>query len=530
MLHKTILLVHPSIEMMGEIKHFVEDALSEDGFAVSLDWDEDVAGAVRRIEKNQYDLIIARSDIPSDKREIGATAGQQGGIDLLRWLRKDQDSQAPFVIIRISKQTKGDEADGFDNVRSVYEGSGLFREIVDSMRAFFKFREERETPKRVDIDLTISGDISHCQWVMRGINVDGVDGSGSLTIDKDDIEDFKERSKDIDLFLLTREVSRDRWKSALLRLGHSLTEKIIEEQPEFVKHIDDALRKLDGRSEKVRIRFIVEEQVHPIALEALLRHTADKPDRYVSEDHWMLRSPIYRRLVGGEEGGDTLFQDPERATGPMNCLIIQANVQEVVNVPGLGKFPPLDNAEQEARNLRKFLMKNREPFSIGVVKIIGRGAKGRSFGQEVEGALRDRRENPNWHIVHFAGHTYFDEATKKGFFLLPDHPVEIIDASTFAMWLRECEVRLMYLSSCRSSAEGFVFQLTREHVPAVVGFRWDLPDQEAAGFAERFYKHLFDTRSLEYGFLETRKEMYYDKKYQERPIWASPVLVMQEKR
>jgi hypothetical protein len=52
-------------------------------------------------------------------------------------------------------------------------------------------------------------------------------------------------------------------------------------------------------------------------------------------------------------------------------------------------------------------------------------------------------------------------------------------------------------------------------------------DEHSAYCARAFYHHLFDddVRSLQYAFLNARKDMH--KEYSAHKIWASPVLLMQ---
>jgi hypothetical protein len=85
---------------------------------------------------------------------------------------------------------------------------------------------------------------------------------------------------------------------------------------------------------------------------------------------------------------------------------------------------------------------------------------------------------------------------------------------------------LVYLSSCHSSEENFVFELAKQGIPAVIGFRWDLEDKLAQKYTACFYRQLFQHRlKLEQAFLETRKEMHYQ--HIDNRIWASPMLIMQ---
>ncbi len=85
------------------------------------------------------------------------------------------------------------------------------------------------------------------------------------------------------------------------------------------------------------------------------------------------------------------------------------------------------------------------------------------------------------------------------------------------------------LRGYHAPAADLVFQLAKNNVPAVMGFRWDIEDDKALEFTKSFYEHLFnDDRSLdslEYAFLEARQEMHSE--YESNRIWASPMLVMQ---
>lgn len=111
--------------------------------------------------------------------------------------------------------------------------------------------------------------------------------------------------------------------------------------------------------------------------------------------------------------------------------------------------------------------------------------------------------------------------------LLPKTSLEVdaVRIDTFAWWLARS--RLVFLSSCKSTEADFLFHLADENVPAVLGFRWEVEDDKARAFAACFYQHLFGGQrmSLEYAFLETRKQMH--RTYPTNPIWAAPVLVMQ---
>jgi CHAT domain-containing protein len=132
-------------------------------------------------------------------------------------------------------------------------------------------------------------------------------------------------------------------------------------------------------------------------------------------------------------------------------------------------------------------------------------------------------------MVHYAGHSYFDPSTKEGSVFFPGagRRIDIVRADKFSAWLRSADVRFIFLSSCHSSEAGFVFEMARTQIPAIVGFRWDIEDDKAVEYTKMFYRALFggDDRCLEHAFLKARKGIYENN--QLNPIWAAPVLVIQ---
>ena len=150
---------------------------------------------------------------------------------------------------------------------------------------------------------------------------------------------------------------------------------------------------------------------------------------------------------------------------------------------------------------------------------------GQSFIDEVEHTLKD-----TWHVVHYAGHTLYEPEHRTGYVFFPGsdlRPVEPVKIDLFALWLGRSHTRFVFLSSCKSAEHDFIYHLAKVGIPAIMGFLWKVDDERAKGYADSFYGHLFGDkeRSLEYAFLEAKQEMYA--KYEDDPIWASPVLVMQ---
>jgi len=304
-------------------------------------------------------------------------------------------------------------------------------------------------------------------------------------------------------------LSEGRWISRLRLVGKLLVAHLFSSDPKFLYWLGVGKGLVSG-TENTRVRFGIEETVHPIILEAI-------PD-YPEEEFWMVQAPVYRRLLTSSlVDRHPLFMDPDGQQQNINCLIIKSNVAGSILGLDLGF---LSNVDVEALKIEQCLRQNSR---IKSVKIIDRGEQGRTFKEEVELALTGMQNQ--WHIVHYAGHSAFIEDQKKGYLFFPDNPVEPVAAETFALWLRAAGALFVCLSSCHSSAEAFVFHLVKQHVPAVAGFRWDIRDDMALKYTEIFYRHLLETLSLEYAFLDARKELYRDKP--DDPIWAAPLLVMQ---
>jgi hypothetical protein len=100
---------------------------------------------------------------------------------------------------------------------------------------------------------------------------------------------------------------------------------------------------------------------------------------------------------------------------------------------------------------------------------------------------------------------------------------EYVGTPEFAKWL--VQTRLVYMSSCRGSSQDFVFNLCKQAIPAVTGFRWDIEDASADKHSRRFYEELFRMRSIEDALRETWIHTFGQDR--ESKVWASSQLVMQ---
>ena len=113
----------------------------------------------------------------------------------------------------------------------------------------------------------------------------------------------------------------------------------------------------------------------------------------------------------------------------------------------------------------------------------------------------------------------------KGYLFFPGQLVEELDIEFFNTFLDRAETRFLYLSGCRSSEAGFVFEFARFQIPGILGFRWPINDWAALQFAKNFYEELFEKSAapcLERAFLSTRCTIR--DAFREDKIWAAAML------
>lgn len=155
-------------------------------------------------------------------------------------------------------------------------------------------------------------------------------------------------------------------------------------------------------------------------------------------------------------------------------------------------------------------------------------ADGKDALTRLRDALLARSDGtPAPQILHYAGHSVqADDGTVYLVLPGPDSgqllPVPI---SEFARWARRGELRLVLLSSCQSSTPDAVFRLAQAGIPAVVGFRWEVKDDEAAFFTQHLHQALADNVPLARAFHGAVSAVRAQ--YAGSPTFASPMLVVQ---
>lgn len=356
-----------------------------------------------------------------------------------------------------------------------------------------------------------------------------------FNLDQRDVTDLIESSK--------RVATSAEWASEYCDVGRKLRKLIMGENIEIAVDLAfvRGLMARDNPDSLPTVRFIVEKDVHFIALEALL----DERDGY-----WLERAPVCRQLdfPGLNFSRIPLFQDPQTRKGPINCLIVDANASANV-VAAKHTFSPLSGVTEEANWLANYL-RNHKNARMGKIGRVWRnsadGAMRRclestsrppsdercsgTFAQVLEETLT--KEGP-WHIVHFAGHAHYDAANDYGWLVLPgntsagangDLRAEVVGTPVLSGWL--ADTSFVYMSSCHGSSGDFVFHFCKSGVPAVSGFHFDVNDSAATEHARLFYEGLFERRSLEDAFARAWKWMYSHYRKEDR-VWTSSELIVQ---
>jgi hypothetical protein len=386
--------------------------------------------------------------------------------------------------------------------------AGAAKKALDENKA----DPEQEEPKQVKIVVSLNLEKQLWEYQLKGIGFTYFKPAVSLQMDSSEIKRFIERSR--------RAVKNPEWEPELLDVGKEFGRVLLYGNPDFLADLRVA-EAIAGGAERKTICFSIEKSIHPAALEALT-HPKDK-------DFWMLQVPMYRRLiptVPTTQDRTALFS--RKRLEAFNTLIIESPaegaVERLTDKDGQPLYlDALKNVTEEADEVEEALLS----LDLGKVERIGPGKipADSTFKEHLQKRLTSGR----WDLVHYAGHSYYNEATGNGYIFFPGRFVEELNIEVFNTFLAKAQTRFIYLSGCKSSEAGFVFEMARLQIPGVLGFRWPINDQTALEFAKVFYSNLFKKGSgpcLETAFLSTRCTIR--ERYKQDQIWAAATLILQD--
>jgi CHAT domain len=151
----------------------------------------------------------------------------------------------------------------------------------------------------------------------------------------------------------------------------------------------------------------------------------------------------------------------------------------------------------------------------------------------VPAAIRDQLARDDYHVVHYMGHGDF-LADRGGMLLLEneDKSPHQVSGSTFAKWLADEPLRLVFLNACETGTTpdgtglhpfaGVAASLIQSNTPAVVAMQFPISDKAAIEFARTFYTRIADGYPVDAAVAEGRKALFDD----EATEWATPVLYL----
>jgi CheY-like chemotaxis protein len=510
-----VLVVHPDKDMILALEELLDEVQQTKGCALSWSHARTQREAKEKAgPRRSFDLVVTSLEISEDDK-ASAAAGEQRrrGLELVRELRDARPEMAAILITGYvdSEVVAFTQSQG---VGLVQEGAG-FQDQLQSEIIRHLGLQKPEAPRRMDLEISLSADHrSSWRFVEGGKDL----GNGQLDVRPKRLIDLVQDSRDV-------RIGDHHFENDLKKVGEALADELFQATPLNLE-FRDRFNFFSGKVgiENIRVRFAVQDTLHPIAVEALKRIEEDRA--------WMLKTAVYRcqALTDGRAG---LFQDEQTREQPINFLIIQADVPHdtIVDSEDLNlKLEPLPNVEKEVTEVVDLLSKLKEKGGpVGNVRVINRESvpAGGSFKQLVEDVLNEGK----WHVLHYAGHTHYDfqrEGPQEiGYLFYPrDDGFEPVRIKEVAWSLRKADTRFVFLSSCEGGQQDFIYHLSKVGVPAIMGFLWKVYDPDAKEYAKSFYWHLIGEkeRSLEYACLEAKKER---KAKSNNPIWASAVLVMQ---
>jgi hypothetical protein len=311
------------------------------------------------------------------------------------------------------------------------------------------------------------------------------------------------------------------WSFRLKDVGTALADELYR-TPSFAADVAAVVARA-GELGRVRVRFLVDRERFPLHLEALHDDV---------REWWALETSIIRRLDVAA-WAPALFEDEATRSGPLNWLIVDA-AEPIDGEPGHGS----EECARLAALLRQQKRSRTTGETIGDVVSIPGSKQDRMSAEAVRDAIRavltgergDRRRNAagTVHVAHFAAEIAYDGQRRTGSLLVadPDGSNVAIPMDGLGRWLKDAGVRLVTMSGRNRPDPLALYDLARSGVPALLGFRLDVGDEEAADYFQAFYgAMLAEGQSLEAAAVQARRRVRDD--YGDNRIWAAPLLILQ---
>lgn len=523
---KSILLVHPNKDIADQLSDRLQAAPGDSRLKLMVDPVRNLEDARTRMEAQVYDLIITHLYLPETSKSRPDT--KQRGLNLLKIARNRMQTTPAILITVVSADLRlKQEISEIGRTTDIDEARDSIENIVE-LATKLLIGEGSEQ----HLSITFVQRSEDEQWLCQiGDQRGNQTFEGMLVFPDAAVDLLRKSSRDVGNIH-----EHPAWRDQLKRIGDQLRQILFSSNANLGKRLMAAIKEVGG-IDKTRLCFTVSSSVHSIAFEAILvpsqpevQITGYKPPESEEAPFWMLEAPVYRRMdLIGARPRLPLFEDFREN---LNCLIIQAPTSGTALLDD-GSSLHLDelrSVPRECSELEKWLRSDPGFLGNGEVCRVSESSlkPGDTFKEYLHGKL-DKKE---WHIVHYSGHSYYQQPTGKasagrGYIFLPGDPICPVDVMTFAEWIKDAQ--LVTLSSCESAEENFAFELVRNLVPAVIGFRWAIQDEIATDFILNcLYPNLFGLRSIEKAFQQARVSAH--KECRDQQIWAAPMLIFNEQR
>jgi len=208
--------------------------------------------------------------------------------------------------------------------------------------------------------------------------------------------------------------------------------------------------------------------------------------------------------------------------GQIQPLAIRPPLRALVVMPSPDDLPLLD-VDAEWKQMQSALKDLKTPNLLVIERL------------EIPtlAALQDKLRRNTYQILHFIGHSRFDNEVGRGNLIFENENkhARLVTGELFSTILHDVKtLRLVILNTCsgaRTSAAnpfaGISQRLIQQGIPSVIAMQFDVTDQAAITLAHTFYKALVSGYPVDAALAEARKAIAIQNDYLE---WGTPVLYM----
>lgn len=333
---------------------------------------------------------------------------------------------------------------------------------------------------------------------------------------KVDIDSYSDRADDLKFFFsMMSSQDRKSWRGRAKRIGQDLEKDFLKADAQLLANLANARAQCQGR-----LHFVFRGSKDLLRL----------PLELLPGDITFLagENPLARQITGLHNHKSSIDHSFWESGDTIRLLLIGSNTR-----------PEIPAVDQEIDTLSQLL-----PISF----------RSRGFNCEIHTVptaeatydhIRSLLESNQYHIIHYAGHGFHvdDNPDESGFVFWekPNRQGKVLPMPIYvlAQLLQHSDTKFVFLSCCvgaEGTSEAFVrlngqdFQgimegIVRTGIPAALGYRWNLLDEDAYEFSLAFYENLLDYLDLDLATFKARQTLNETKHYNE--TWVSPILVAQ---